>query len=175
MKKRIHPINSNENGQAAVTWFNVLVMVVCVGLLATGFFFAARQHFTAMDLGIKNSKLRKQVDDMESEKRRLLLSREIVRSPGEVKRIAIRHGLRDADEIFTPEQANAIDNGARSLVVKTSLAAPAKNNLNQEKAVKAFYPVSGKAKTSPAGMSHLDETDKQKKVSSDLMATTKIR
>lgn len=175
MKKRIHPINSNENGRAAISWFNVLVMVVCVGLLATGFFFAARQHFTAMDLGIKNSKLRKQVDDMETEKRRLLLSREIVRSPGEVKRIAIRHGLRNAEEIFTPEQVNAIIGGDRNLVVKTSLAAPAKTNSNEEKAVKAFYPVSGKAKTSPAGMSNPDETDKQKKVSSDLMATTKIR
>ncbi len=38
-----------------------------------GVLFAARQHFSSMDFGMKNSKLRKQIDALQAEKRRLLL------------------------------------------------------------------------------------------------------
>ena len=62
-------------------WVYVLVTIACISFLAIGFFFAARQHFMAMDLSIKNSKLRRQVEDMEGENRRIVLAREIVRSP----------------------------------------------------------------------------------------------
>src|SRR3954467_2290988 len=66
---------------------------ICILMLLSGFFFAARQHFSSMDFGMKNSRLRKQVDDLEAEKRRLLLAREISLSPAEIKKAAKRTGL----------------------------------------------------------------------------------
>ena len=47
------------------------LMAVCVLTVVGGFFFAGRQHFSSMDYGMKNSKLRRQVDELEAEKRRL--------------------------------------------------------------------------------------------------------
>lgn len=61
--------------------------------MAAGFFLAARQHFLSMELGIKNSNLRKQLEDLETEKRRLLLTREVAYSPAEVRRAAIKIGF----------------------------------------------------------------------------------
>jgi hypothetical protein len=73
----------------------LLIGAVCGCILAVGFFFAARQHFTSMDFGIKNSRLRKQLEDLESENRRLLLAREIAFSPSEIKKSARNKGLRE--------------------------------------------------------------------------------
>ncbi len=42
---------------------------------------------------MKNSRLRKQVDDLETEKRRLLLAREVAQSPNEIKRAALKHNV----------------------------------------------------------------------------------
>jgi hypothetical protein len=62
-------------------WSNVAVLVVCGAVLAAGFFFAARQHFSSMELGIKNSQLRKQLSDLDAENRRLSLAKEVALSP----------------------------------------------------------------------------------------------
>lgn len=64
-------------------------------MLATGFFFAATQHFSSMDYGMKNSRLRKQVDQLEAEKRRLMLAKEVSMSPVEIKKAAKKAGLLD--------------------------------------------------------------------------------
>lgn len=74
-------------------WRYCLLAVVCGLFLVLGFFGAARQHFASMDFGIKNSKLRKQIEELESEKRRLLLSKEIALSPPEIKKAAKKIGL----------------------------------------------------------------------------------
>lgn len=71
------------------------LMLVCGLLLVSGFFFAGRQHFSSMDYGMKNSRLRKQIDELEAEKRRLLLTREISLSPAEIKKAAKKNGLVD--------------------------------------------------------------------------------
>ena len=70
-------------------------------MLVSGFFFAGRQHFTSMDFGMKNSRLRRQVDELEAEKRRLLLAREVSLSPAEVKKAAIKTGMIDP----TPDES----------------------------------------------------------------------
>jgi hypothetical protein len=49
-----------------------------------------------MEFGLQNSKLRRQVDQLESEKRRLLVSREISMSPGELRKAAKRAGSDEA-------------------------------------------------------------------------------
>lgn len=76
-------------------WRNYALMLVCGLMLVSGFFFAGRQHFSSMDTGMKNSRLRRQVDDLEAEKRRLLLAREISLSPAEIKRAAKKTGMID--------------------------------------------------------------------------------
>jgi hypothetical protein len=118
------------------TWVYIAVTIACVCFLAIGFFFAARQHFMAMDLGIKNSKLRKQLEEMEGENRRLVLAREVVRSPLEMKRIAARRGLRNADEVFGPVAASVSSTKSSPLVQRTSLNSPASKS---DKPLKAFY------------------------------------
>lgn len=78
---------------AAKSWRTYALMLVCALLLVTGFFFAGRQHFASMDFGMKNSRLRNHIDDLEAEKRRLLLAREVSLSPSEIKRVAKKAGL----------------------------------------------------------------------------------
>lgn len=76
-----------------------ILTVICASILAAGFFFAARQHFTSMDFGIKNSRLRKQLDDLEAEHRRLVLAKEISLSPLEVKKTARYLGFRENQQL----------------------------------------------------------------------------
>ncbi len=81
----------------------LIVLVICGCIIAAGFLLAARQHFVSMDLGMKNSKLRKQLDDLETEQRRLILAREVALSPKEITRTA-----RDLGFVDTLEQALAV-------------------------------------------------------------------
>ncbi|MEQ1923448.1 MAG: hypothetical protein ABL952_13160 [Pyrinomonadaceae bacterium] len=69
------------------------LILICGLLVVSGIFFAGRQHFSSMDYGMKNSRLRKQIDDLEGEKRRLLLAREISSSPMEIKKAAKKIGF----------------------------------------------------------------------------------
>ena len=80
-------------------WRTYAMMFVCAAVLVSGFFFAARQHFASMDYGMRNSRLRKQIDDLEAEKRRLILARETSLSPMEIKKAAKKTGLLVSDEI----------------------------------------------------------------------------
>ena len=85
IKRRKHvEVKTSRTGQAKM----YALMFVCLVVVIAGFFLAARQHFSSMDYGMRNSKLRKQLDDLESEKRRLLLAREISLSPAEIKKAA---------------------------------------------------------------------------------------
>lgn len=124
-------------------WRTYSMMVVCGAVLATGFFFAARQHFASMDYGMRNSRLRKQVDDLEAEKRRLILARENSMSPGEIKKAAKRAGLiapaPDAalaqvasttkDKAVPPTTATAT---AKPMIVKTASVAATQPTMNAE-------------------------------------------
>lgn len=71
-----------------------LLMFACGACLIVGFFFAARQHFSSIDYSIKNSRLRKMSDELESDKRRLLLAKEIALSPSEIKKAAQKIGYK---------------------------------------------------------------------------------
>ena len=95
----------------------------CVLMLMSGFFFAGRQHFASLDYGIKNSRLRKQIDDLKAEKQRLLFAREVSLSPNELKRSAKRAGLIDglSDREIGPRLASAEPSKkVPALVEKTS-------------------------------------------------------
>lgn len=116
------------------------LIFVCCLLTVTGFFFAGRQHFSWMDYGMKNSRLRKQIDDLQAEKRRLLVARETSLSPAEIKKAA-RKFLGDAPAVIAsaaappsasiaklndkPQATPASTAGAKPMVVKTVAITPA--------------------------------------------------
>ena len=97
MRKRNLPINKTpqkiKRERAPLPWRYFMMTILCVLFLVVGFFFAARQHFSAIDYGIKNSRLRKQIDELETEKRQLMLAKEIALSPAEIKKAAKKMGL----------------------------------------------------------------------------------
>jgi hypothetical protein len=70
-----------------------LLLLACTLFLIVGFFFAARQHFASMDFSMKNSRLRKMSAELEDDKRRLLLAKEIALSPAEIKKAAQKIGF----------------------------------------------------------------------------------
>ncbi|HEY0427103.1 MAG TPA: hypothetical protein VGC76_04775 [Pyrinomonadaceae bacterium] len=78
-----------------IPWRYCLLTLICGLLLVVGFFFAARQHFSSMDYGIKNSRLRKQKDELGDAQRQLLLAKEIALSPIEIKKAAKKLGLTE--------------------------------------------------------------------------------
>src|SRR5829696_4828619 len=135
-----------QRDTSSVSWGYFILTVACACVLAAGFFLAAKQHFNTMDYGMKNSSLRKQVEDLQTEQRRLLLAKEFAMSPTEIKRSAKNLGFRNRGEVAvlnvkgkspTPSSANA-----------EAVSLPARNT-ETAKPVKAFYPEpAGKADAS---------------------------
>ena len=78
-----------------IPWRYCFLTLVCGLVLVVGFFFAARQHFSSIDFSIKNSKLKKQIDELEDEKRRLRLEKEFALTPLEIKKAAQKIGFSD--------------------------------------------------------------------------------
>lgn len=130
MRKRSYPQNTARRittaNDVAVSWRTVFLIVVCVAILAAGFFFAARQHFSAMEFGINNSRLRKQIEELQAENRRLTLAREVVMSPSEVTKLARVRGFENRTE-NTVSVAMPVKNVAvASQLVKTTISETAK-------------------------------------------------
>lgn len=100
MKKRKTP-NSNRSNRSnrrrprrdRIPIRTVLITFVCGGLVLAGIFFAASQHFSAMNVGMENSKLRKQLEDFKAENRRLTLAKEVAMSPAQITKLAREIGL----------------------------------------------------------------------------------
>ncbi len=96
MKKRNLPKTRSSKvtrQRDPIPWKYCLLTLACGLLLVVGFFYAARSHFSSMDFAMKNAELRKQIDDLKSETRRLKLAREIAQSPAEIKLAAQKLGL----------------------------------------------------------------------------------
>ncbi len=95
-----------------IPWRYCLLTLGCGLVLVVGFFFAARQHFSSIDFSIKNSRLRKQIEELEAGKRRLILAKEIAMSPAEIKKAAQKIGFREMTasniEVYRPN-ANPSD------------------------------------------------------------------
>lgn len=72
-----------------------VVTTACCIVLVVGFFLAARQHFSSMEYSLQNSRLRHQVDQLQAEKRKLLVTREVSLSPIELRKAARRIGFMD--------------------------------------------------------------------------------
>ena len=99
MKKRNLPKkNSKEKirrEKDPIPWRYCLLTLPCGVFLVGGFFVAARSHFASIDFGIKNSTLKKQLEDLEVEKRRLMWLKETALSPAEIKKAAKKLGLTE--------------------------------------------------------------------------------
>lgn len=80
---------------APFSWRYLLITIIGAVAVAAGLFFAATRHFSAMELGITNAKLRNQLQDLQNEKRRLDLEREIALTPAELRKTARSLGLRE--------------------------------------------------------------------------------
>jgi len=106
----------------------------CGLLLVSGFFLAGRQHFSSMDYGMRNSTLRRQVDQLEAEKRRLQLARETQLSPAELKKAAKKAGVVDVvpvSAVTLPAPTKEIAGAQQAaeekpLVIKTAAVSAAK-------------------------------------------------
>lgn len=108
MNKRNQASTKNPQSKLPHRRWPIYVAMLVLGILiVSGFFLAGQQHFSSMDYGMKNSRLRKQIDDLEAEKRRLILAREVSLSPAEIRRAAKKTGLADAAE-RPPEIAGVV-------------------------------------------------------------------
>ncbi len=102
-RKKISQNNQTQNSKKKQTtrkgnripWRYCVLTLVCGLLLVTGFFFAARQHFSSIDYSMKNNRLRRQLDELEADKRRLVLAKEIALSPAEIKKVAKKIGFTE--------------------------------------------------------------------------------
>ena len=103
--------NKNKTQRGArernpIPWRYCFLTLCCGLILVIGFFFAARQHFSSIDFSIKNSRLRKQIEELEAGKRRLILAKEIAMSPAEIKKAAQKIGFREMTasniEVYRP-------------------------------------------------------------------------
>ncbi len=83
--------------KTASRWKLYMLMSLCSLIVVSGSFFAARQHFSSWDYSIKNSRLRKQIEGLETEKRRLILAREVATSPNEIRRVAKKLNLEQPE------------------------------------------------------------------------------
>jgi hypothetical protein len=132
-------------------WQYYAVAVICCAVLVAGFFFAARQHFSSMEYGLQNSRLRHELDELQSEKRRLLLSREFTMTPGELKKAVRRvesadylNSLKDSAKaevssvgkavVRTVEGSTPMNTGSSNKVVPTVITSPVKPERSEKEA-----------------------------------------
>jgi len=134
---------------ATISWGYFVLTVVCACVLAAGFFLAAKQHFNTMEYGMKNSKLRRQVDDLETEKRRLLLVREVSLSPAEIKRNAKNLGFRSRGETASVTAKSIAPISVQASNRSTSASRMAAPASTAPKAVKASFPASQAKEPTP--------------------------
>lgn len=77
-----------------IAWRYSFLSIVSVLLLGTGFLYAARTHFSAMNYSMKNEKLRKEIEELENNQRQLKVQKEMVSSPVQLEKAARRLGFR---------------------------------------------------------------------------------
>ncbi len=181
--RQAHPKNTSSREIGPLPWSYFVVIAICGCVLAAGFFLAARQHFTSMDLGMKNSRLRKQLEDLESENRRLLLAREISLSPSEITKTARNLGFiavtTPTTAVPVPFSTKAAPAALLKAVVESAPVAAAKPIAITMTAYQR--PVSGvtlepsQKRISPDKQTKKIEAVKQKSIKPEITAVAKLR
>ena len=134
-----------------VSWKYILLCAFCGLMLVVGFFGAARQHFASINYGIKNSKLKKEVEELKSEQTRLKLAREVALSPAEIKKSARELG-------FTEKKASNI----QAFRVETAADEKPNANKSSEKAVEKKKEKPGELKAPKISVSKTEKTKEPK-------------
>jgi hypothetical protein len=157
-----------------VPWTFMLLVVVCACAVAVGFFFAARQHFTSMDYGIKNSKLREQLQNLETEKRRLLLAREVASSPLAIRKAATAIGLRQNSEVAAVQVAAAKPADKTTAVAAVPVKASTKSS-DTPVVVRTVLTAPVSTKSTGETRSRVVSPPKDKKDKTEVAALLKLR
>lgn len=101
MKKRNVPQNKKTAQRVPrregdpIPWRYCFLTLICGAILVGGFFLAARQHFSAIDYGIKNAKLRQEKETLEARKLSLKYNKEITLSPDAIRKAARKIGFKE--------------------------------------------------------------------------------
>jgi hypothetical protein len=111
---------SRQAPQRRSSWQYYAAAVVCCAVLVAGFFLAARQHFSSMEYGLQNSRLRRELDELQAEKRRLLISREVSLTPAEIRKAVRRVGFVDDTDAVKDVPAKGEQPAAPKMVVRTA-------------------------------------------------------
>jgi cell division protein FtsL len=92
-----HQLNAKIRRSRDVTALSRLGLLLFCGLvLASGFVFAAKQHFAAVQFGYENESLRTERKRLVEENQRLALEKERVTAPDKLEPAARRLGLKPA-------------------------------------------------------------------------------
>jgi hypothetical protein len=153
----------------------MLLVVVCACVIAVGFFFAARQHFTSMDFSIKNSKLREQLQNLETEKRRLLLAREIASSPLSIRKAASAMGMRETAEIAAVQVAQTKAATKNSLAATESAKPAVAKSSDATALVRTVLSAPVQPKPTGETRTRIVEPSKEKKEKTEVAALLKLR
>ena len=159
-----------------LSWSFMLLVVVCACVIAAGFFFAARQHFTSMDYGIQNSKLREQRQNLETEQRRLLLAREVALSPIAIRKAAAKIGLRESSEMAAVQISDKRPSakGATPAVIESAKSTTAKS-ADAQGVVRTVLATPVQPRPSGETRSRVVEASKDKKEKAEVAALVKLR
>ena len=164
MKKRNLARNRHTTKRSAIPSKYLLLTSLCGVVLVASFFFAARQHFSSIDFSIKNSKLRKEVEDLQSDKRRLQLAREISLSPSEIKKAAKKIGfteLAESNREILKNTQTAVENAK---LTKPAAAKPAENLKLVQKTVQSAAIVADVRQRKPEKQEKSDPIVRERKV-----------
>ncbi len=130
MKKKSQPKKTSRPNvrreSEPLPWKFAIITLICGAALVAGFFYAAKTHFASINYCIRNAELKKQIAELESEKRRLSLAKEMALAPGEIKKAARRLGLVEltalnitAAETPATRQSPSTEETKETLVRKT--------------------------------------------------------
>ena len=156
-----------------LSWSFVLLVILCACVVASGFFFAARQHFTSMEYGIKNSKLREQLRDLEAEQRRLLLAREVASSPLAIRKVARGLGLQQSAEMAAVTASTKPSaEKATPIVVETRST---DSKIDTQKVVRTVLSAPTETRSTGETRSRVVEPAKEKKEKTEVAALLKLR
>lgn len=107
-------------------------LLLCGLVLASGFLYAARLHFAALEFGYQSESLRRERQRLLDDHRRLLLEREEAASPARLERAARQIGMQQVQpaQIGTPKEKKPLPGRSGPAVgpATTNSSAPVPNS-----------------------------------------------
>ena len=113
---------TRENNRDA--FLRLGLLLICGLGLASGFVYAGRQHFAALNYGYETESLRRERDQLAEEQRRFLLQREEAASPVRLERAAKQLGMQPIQPAQIDPLRQPVQNSVKapSLTTRTDKA-----------------------------------------------------